>query len=354
MKSNSIIKVLTAVLFSVVMGGILAPVLGISTLAAAGGLTAASFIPKPQGVMSMALDVEIWKPWIVEQLFRNNEFLNYAVNADEYVLQGKVVHIPNAGDASSVTRNRTSLPATVKKRTDIDITYALDEFTSDPRILTDAEKILSYDKMTSMMGQDMRAIRQLVADWVLYHWRVESADYIVRTSGAAVAAHLSGATGNRKAIKPTDLEEAAARMDEVDIPSEGRYALLDARINQQFMGALSPTEYRDFSSVKDMKKNIVGEYAGFKIIKRSSVLRATNAGTPVVKAPGAAAATSDNAVALCWQQDCVERALGETKIFENQQDPQYYGDIYSLLVRMGGRKIRNDQKGVVGIIQAAS
>ena len=352
MKSNRIIKVLTAILFAVVLGGFIAPILGVSTLAAAGGLTAASFIPKPQGVTMMALDVEIWKPWIVESLFKNNEFLNFAVNADEYVLQGKVVHIPNAGSASGVKRNRTSLPVTVTKRTDLDVTYALDEFTSDPRLLTDAEKILSYDKMSSMMGQDMSAIKQLVAEWILYSWRVES-DYIIRTTGDAVAAHLTGATGNRKTFLPADLEEAQAVMDEQDVPADGRYALIDARMYQQFSGQLSPTQYRDFSSVKDPKTGIVGEYAGFRIMKRSTVLKATNAATPIVKAPDAANATTDNAVALCWQMGSVERAMGETKIFENLQDPQFYGDIYSLLVRAGGRKIREDKKGVVGIIQAA-
>ena len=354
MKSRSIIQFITALLFSMLLGGFIAPILGVSTFAAVGGLTVSSLIPKaPAGALTMALDVEIWKPWIVESLFKNNEFLNYAVNADEHVLQGKVVHIPNAGSASAVKRNRTSLPATVTKRTDTDVTYALDEFTSDPRLLTDAEKILSYDKMSSMMGQDVSAIKQLVAEWVLYSWRVESSGFIIRTGGGSIDSHLPGATGNRKIILLTDLEEAQAKMDEDDVSSEGRYAMLDARMYQQFSAQLSPTQYRDFSAAKDIKTGVVGEYAGFKIMKRSTVLKATNAATPVIKTPDAANATTDNAVALCWQKDCVERAIGETKIFENTNDPQYYGDIYSLLIRAGGRKQREDQKGVIGIIQTA-
>ena len=50
----------------------------------------------------------------------------------------------------------------------------------------------------------------------------------------------------------------------------------------------------------------------------------------------------------------MSRALGETKMFENTGDPTYYGDIYSFLNRMGGRKSRGDAKGVLGLIQEYS
>ena len=50
----------------------------------------------------------------------------------------------------------------------------------------------------------------------------------------------------------------------------------------------------------------------------------------------------------------VRRALGETKMFTNTGDPTYYGDVYSFLKRMGGRKSRGDAKGVLGIIQEYS
>lgn len=331
---------------------------GIPAVYVTGGLMVSSFIPKvPAGSLAMALDVELWKDWIVETLFKNNEFLNYARNADEYVLQGSVVHIPNAGPASDVKRNRKSLPATVKKRTDTDISYVLDEFTSDPRLLTDAETILSYDKMDSMMGMDMRAIKQLVAEWMLYHWRAQRGtkwDGIIRTSGDVVTAHLSGATGNRKEFKLENLEEAQARFDEANMPDEDRFAMFSARMYKQMVGQLSAGDYKDFSRYYDAAKGVVGELFGFKIMKRSSVLTFNNAGTPAAKEPDASSATTDNDAVKCWQRDWVERAIGTTKIFENQQDATYFGDVYSLLVRGGGRKIEENGKGVIDIVQASA
>lgn len=320
----------------------------------AGGLYLASMLPKPKGAAMMALDVEMWKPWIVEILFKNNEFLNYARNADEYVLNGSVVHIPNSGPASLVVRNRGSLPATVTQRTDVDVTYALDEFTSDPRLLQFTEgQIISYDKMNSMMGQDMRAIKQLVAEWMLYHWAATDASKIVKTTGDAVAVHLSSATGNRKAVKLENLEEIQALFDEKDVPDGDRFAMFDARMHQQLVNTMTPTQYKDFSKALDQSKGIVGELFGFKIMKRSTALRYDNAATPVPKNPDAIGAAADNASALFWHRDWVERAIGTAELFEKLRDPQYYGDIYSLLIRAGGRKVEQNGTGVVSLVQDA-
>ena len=352
MKTKFILQLFLGLLFSTVLAVTFAPLVGVGTLTVFCIIVVLAAIPKSVPGMLAALDVELWKPWIVEQLFKNNDFLNLARNADEYVLVGKVVHIPQAGSASGVKKNRLSLPATVKKRTDTDVTYALDEFTSDPRLLTDVENILSYDKMASCMGQDMGAIRQLVAEEMLYAWAFKDHDdFIVRTTGGVVTAHLPGATGNRKLLTLADLAEAQARMDEQLVDPENRYGMLSARMYQQLTALMTATQYRDFSASYDATKGIVGDLYGFKFLKRATVLKATNAATPVVKALDAVNATTDNDVILCWQQDCVERAVGEVKIFENKQDATYYGDIYSLLARAGGRKVREDNKGVIGIVQ---
>ena len=63
------------------------------------------------------------------------------------------------------------------------------------------------------------------------------------------------------------------------------------------------------------------------------------------------AANTACAVGLFWSDIAVSRALGDTKMFDDMGNPTYYGDIYSFLVRCGGRARRNDGKGVLGIIQ---
>ena len=119
----------------------------------------------------MAIQKEIWEKSIVEGLFAPNSFLSKAFNADEYVEAGKIVHIPQAGAASKVEKNRTSLPATVKQRTDTDKTFELAAFTTDPVLIPDADKVeLSYNKRESVLRQDKLALHEAVAKDFLFAW----------------------------------------------------------------------------------------------------------------------------------------------------------------------------------------
>lgn len=300
----------------------------------------------------MAIQKEIWTNHLQGSLFKNNEFLNYCFKADQFVIQGKVVHIPNAGAAPSIVKNRSSLPATVTTRTDIDITYAIDEFTSDPILIPNADTVeLSYDKMSSVLAESESAIRELVADWMLYNWRVETAGAIVRTSGANVTAHLPSATGTRKKFSLADIKAARLVMNKQNVPKEDRYMMIDSDMYEQITDELNVSTYRDAVKNYDLPQGVIYKIFGFNLMERSNTLVANNAGTPVIQTPGTAATINDNGVVLAWQANCVERALGTVDFFEQVGAPTYYGDIYSALIRMGGRKRRNDYKGVVAIIQ---
>lgn len=326
------------------------PVLLIVGIVAAAGVLYLIKTPAIKGVFTAGIQKEIWEADIVANLFKNNQFLNYAFNADQYVLQGKVVHIPNAGGTPSVSKNRSSLPATVGQRTDVDITYNLDEYTSDPVLIPNADTVeLSYDKRQSVTGEAQSALRETVAENLLVKWAPTT---VLKTTGSAVAASAPSGTGNRKAIVLADLQAAMKALNKNDIPNESRYALFSAEMYDQFITSLSATQYRDFSQAYDPVNGILGRLYGFNIMMRSSVL--IYDASYAVKAVGAAGATTDNEAVLCWQQNSVERALGEVKFFEDMQNPLYYGDIYSFLVRMGGRIRRNDSKGVLVIAQDTS
>lgn len=351
-------KRLSAILFNLVMGIILASVTGGGAMAAVGIGGVLSLLPKMSiaGTLQMAVQKEIWENDIIESLWADNAFLNYAVNVDNYVLAGKVVHIPQAGSAPGVKTNRTTLPATVTKRTDTDVTYAIDEITSDPVLIPNADTVeLSYDKRTSVTAETRAAINDAAALTMLRNWAPTLATAILRTSGTtAVPAHTNGATGNRKAFTLADLKKAQKLMNKDNVPSEGRYAMLDAEMYDQITNEMTANQNRDFLAAYDEKSGVMGKLYGFNILMRSETIRYTNDATPAPKLFSDADAATDNAAAICWQRTMVERALGEVKFFEDMGNPTYYGDIYSSLVRIGGRKRRADGKGVVAIVQDAS
>ncbi len=305
----------------------------------------------------MGIQREIWQDHIEGNLFKNNEILLQSTDASQFVLQGKVVHIPQAGATPTITKNVSSLPVTVVQRTDTDITYALDQYTSAPILITNADSMeLSYNKRESVLGEHESSLRESVAESILNSWAptATTVNNILRTSGASTATHLTSTTGNRGKLTVADLKRASTVLDKQNVPMEGRVALISADLLGQLTDDMSATQYRDFSAAYDAKNGKLGRLFGFDIYMRSSTVVYDNTTTPVVKATGAAAAADDNDSVVCWQVNFVEKAVGEIRFFEKVGDPQYYGDIYSLLVRIGSRKRRSDEKGVVAIVQSAA
>lgn len=300
----------------------------------------------------MAIQKEIWMRAIVEGLFASNSFLSKAFNADEYVEAGKTVHIPQAGVASNVEKNRETLPATVKQRTDTEVSFDLNKFTTDPVLIDDAEKVeLSYDKRESVLRQDKLALYDAVAKDFIFSWS-PGPERVIETTGEAVEAYTPSATGKRKAIVKGDVLTLMTKFNNENIPQEGRYLLLDAMMYSQLLNSLTANENSAFLASADAQNGVLGKLFSFNVMMRSRSALYTTAKAP--KAWSASGEATDLAAALAWHDQSVCRALGEVKVFEQEKAPDYYGDLYSFLVRAGGRIMRSDNAGVMALVGAAT
>lgn len=296
----------------------------------------------------MALQIQIWVKAIIEKLFADNSFAARSIDHSEFV-EGKTVHVPNAGDGPGVEKNRSTFPATVTQRQDVDLYYDIDEFTVDPVRISNAEEVeLSYSKRESVIGSSRRKLADKIYSDLIYKW-IPAGVSVVKTVGGSVAAHLVDATGKRKAMTKAVVEQVQIMFDEWDIPEEGRFMLLDARMYNQLKNSLTDAETVHFLAGADPVKGVIGEYAGFRFYKRSKVAKATAAG--VIKEWSAVNTATDCAAGLAWQEDCVSRALGDSVLYDDEKNPLYYGDVISFLQRAGGSCIRSDKKGVVLIMQ---
>lgn len=298
----------------------------------------------------MAVNKEIWLPDIVESYYDDNSFLSGATNEDEYVLGGGVVHIPNAAPPANATRNRTNVPATAVKRDDIDVTYALDEFTSDPTLITNREMVeLSYDKRASVIRENTASMNELAGDWMLWRWvSTLTANERIATTGAAAAWGASGMTGNRKKLTAADIRAAQNMLDNQKVPQKDRFLLITPDMRDHLM---TDADIKNifYSNIADYKSGSIPEYAGFKIMVRAKTIRLRTDDS--IMQPDAINQATDNISAIFWQKSSVAKALGNVSIFDNPDRAEYYGDLISFLVRSGGRCRRNDRKGV-GLIVA--
>lgn len=343
-------------LFSILMLAALGTVIlssftGLSLIASAGTVTAVGFvIPMPQGTLSGVV-LETWANYIIERFFKDNQFLKNAYDDSQFVVSGRIVHIPQPGAKPAVVKNRNSFPGTAVRRTDTDVVYALDEYSTDPTHIPNIDAVhLSYNKQDSVLGDHMQVLDETVADDMLIKWATNGT--VVKTtggSGAATVGPVSGQTGNRLGFHHSDLQKLMIRMNVDNVPKNDRNILIDDNMFDYFYSSLSDTQQRDFSRYMDAENGIIGKLHGFNIMTRSSVIAATN--VDAIKALGAALGATDNLACLAWQKNTVAFAIGDHKLFQDMNNPLYYGDIHSCLVMSGGRVRRDDGKGVYVLAQ---
>ncbi len=313
----------------------------------------------------MALELEIWHESIQENLFKDNGFLRAISDvSSDNIIGGKIVHIPQAGDPSAVEKNRSSVPATPAKRVDTEVLYKIDEYTTDPVYIPNAENVeLSYNKRQSVLDNDLGNLSETIAENMLHNF-VKSpvgdnqeipSEHILSTEGDNVSAGLAGATGNRKAYTLKDLQRLKARLIKQNAWREGKMNVLltaDAAVQMFPVDSAITATYMAAVTEKEQREGIVYKVQGFNVYVRSSAYVIDEAGE--IKAPGSVVEETDTEAIVAWNTNMLEKAVGNTKIFETLNDPTYYGDIYSFLVRMGGRAKRKNYEGILLLKQAAT
>lgn len=350
----------------VLLAFIYGPSIPVAVSSVAVGITSGtilSFINISKTVVLMGLQVEIWQRTIEEKLLQDNSFLNHIANVDESnILDGKIVHIPQAGAPSAVVKNRTVFPAAISKRTDGEVLYSIDEYTTDPVRIPNADTVeLSYDKRRSVLDQDIANLSEEVAEGMLTNFVAASvgdnatlpAGNIIKTdSVTAVAPATAGATGTRKAYQIADLQKMRNFMVYAKAWSEGNmFALITPEAAVQMFPADSAitASYMAAASEAERRAGIIYKAQGWNIMIRSSAYQL--AADKTIKAFGAVTATDDCEGSFFWNKNMLEKAIGKTQALGREKDPQYYGDIYSFLVRMGGRARRKNFEGVAILMQ---
>ena len=295
----------------------------------------------------MALNKEVWLNDIVENFYPDNSFAAKSVDDSTFV-KNHTVHVPNAGKPSNVQTNRTQKPASVNQRTDNELTYDIDELTTDPIYIPNIDTVeLSYDKRNSVLSNDRSQLQEAAHVNLLKRWGDGvKTDHIVLTTGTTQRdAHTSStATGKRKAICKADVLALMTAFDKDNVPATGRYLLLDAHMYADLLADLSESDKWMFQNSANVQKGILGNLYGFDIMKRSRVLRLNS--SKKVLDWGVEGAATEMAAALAWHEKSVSRAMGEVKMFDSIDNPLYYGDIYSFLMRTGGAARRYDGKGL--------
>lgn len=305
------------------------------------------------GGFAMALQTEVWVADIQEQLYYGNEFLFLAQDHSAFI-KNKTVHVPLAGGAPNVVKNRTAVNTDPVQRTDSEITYDLDNYTTDPILVKNIEDLqVSYEKRQSVLSSHIATLSDVIATETLQKWAVSgSTTHVLRTTGANTGTlpHAT-ATGTRNKLDKTDMARASARMDLDKVPAMERYSVIPAAMFYDLFTDSDLVRSRAVISADMLAKGVITELFGFWIIKRGEVVRYTSAATPVLRAADAAAAATDCAGAVCFSRYMTTQALGEILVYINEGDATKYGDVMSAEVNHGAHFLRANNVGRVSIAQ---
>lgn len=306
----------------------------------------------------MAIEKEIWISDIQENLFAGNEFVKKGVDHSQWI-SNKTVHVPQAGANPTVVKNRASFPASVAQRTDADLTYSMAEFTTSPIAVRDLEELqVNYGKRMSVMKQHIDALSDAIGNNAAYSWAPAGAGTFVKTTGTATSNALApSATTTRLAITLADILKAKAILDFQNIPQSGRILLMPSDMyNAQLMAIPDAYQAQSYGQ-SALPSGVISRMFGFDIMIRPSVVVYDNSATPALKAVNdlgvpSSPAVTDNLACLAFHPSFVCQAVGDTKVFYEENSPLWYGNILDALQMFGAAKLRTDQKGIVSIVQA--
>lgn len=256
----------------------------------------------------MPLNREIWVPSIIGHLHQTNTVLAKSVDHSEYI-DGKTVHVPNAGAAAKIGKNVKKLPLDVSSRTDLDLSYKIDDFKIYPIVITDAEQVeLSYNKRESITAESRSKLYDEVTSDTVAKW----------VSGAKPVAK----SGSIK----DDIKAAAKQFAKDRVPKGERYIMLTEDGYYDFLEELSDKEQFAFSASADAEKGVLGKFYGFEFADEFYLPKDVSM--------------------MAWQKQSLSHAIGDLKIYDTEGDPTYYGDVISGELRAGGAAIRSDKKGI--------
>ena len=333
------------------------------------------------------INIQLFSDVIMKNLFQNNLFMYVGTDHSKFVtyLNGDgsqksaaLVHVPSAGNLPVITKNRSIFPVNGIQRTDSDLTYNINEYSTAPWMLQYSEAVtVEYSKVESLLKEMNETILDTVGNETAYAWAPSSATTfgvtrIFRTTGPTGSTALaSGATGTRKSMSLNDFAIAKNLLDSDKFPTSERYFIIPSSIwNLDILQLSNVQKFLELGSKSGLREGQIdpqtipgrlGRIYGFEVIERPTVVVYLTGATPVLQTIGdngvpTASNATDNQGAIFFHKSAVANAIGQPVLFYNENRADYFGSLFSALIRHGASPLYStgqvsDFRGIGAIVQ---
>lgn len=293
-----------------------------------------------------------------KQIFPDNSFYKKSIGESGVADTAERVEKPVQTAIGKAKEGKpNALPLSVEVSTDSTKYYNTTLLYCAPLLVdSQSELLVNYNKRATKQMQQAAEINTKAAAYAVKHWRPSKPELILKTSGTGRASNVAGFTSNRKAVTKEDFLKVLNLMIRMNVSGMGGswYGMVTADMYTDLLAIPEFVDYYKTGNEGKLKEGIIGRILGIDIFSRS-----TEEGHNGVLYSGNAPQDGDATVkdsllsgSLFWNDKMVCRAEGKLNTVVNANAPGYLGGtIIESFARFGADIIRDDQKGVIALLE---
>ena len=250
-----------------------------------------------------------------------------------------------------------SLPLKIQKADDSKKFYSVTKVYCEPLLITEQSEIMAnYSKRQTKQEQQASEINTKCANMAATIWGPTKSDNLILTTGTARATNVIGLTGTRKKITKDDMLKAYSIMLRMTVTGGQWNMLATPDMYTDLLAIDDFVSFEKTGNTEALRRGIVGRIYGMDVYHRST--EEVHAGLvysadKIKKSHNAALAASDQVASLIWNDKLVCHAEGVLNTSVNVGAPGYLGGtIIESWVRFGADILRDDQRGVIALLEA--
>lgn len=295
-----------------------------------------------------------------KQIFPDNSFYKKSVAETGVADTSETVEKPVQNKIGKAKEGKPNqLPLSVETSTDTKKTYPTTLIYCQPLLIdSQSELMVNYSKRQTKQEQQAGEMNVKIANYAAYHWAPTQAGNILKTTGEARDSNIMGISGKRKALNKEVMLRIYNLMLRMNVSGMGGkwYGMLTPDAYTDLLSVPEFVDYQKTGNATKLEQGILGQIMGVELFTRTTdeghtgLLYKADGKTPVP----AESEMADTLLAgnLFWNDKMVCRAEGVLRTVVNENAPGYLGGtILECFTRFGADIIRDDQKGVIALLE---
>lgn len=295
-----------------------------------------------------------------KQIFPDSSFYKKSVAETGVADTSETVEKPVQNRIGKAKEGKpNTLPLSVETSTDTKKTYPTTLIYCQPLLIdSQSELMVNYSKRQTKQEQQAGEMNVRIANYAAYHWAPTLASNILKTTGDARDSNIMGISGKRKALNKEVMLRIYNLMLRMNVSGMGGkwYGMLSADAYTDLLAVPEFVDYQKTGNATKLEQGILGQIMGVELFTRTTdeghtgLLYKADGKTPIP----AESEVADTLLAgnLFWNDKMVCRAEGVLRTVVNENAPGYLGGtILECFTRFGADIIRDDQKGVIALLE---